>query len=117
MGLGFWLFEKPKYNPDTGVCITNGTWEYKPPLAQDIPIDFRVTLLDKNPNPNGVLGSKTAAEAPLVLSSCIFFALKNAIDAARKEAASAQYFGLDSPASYDVAQQKCLVDAKQFVLK
>jgi xanthine dehydrogenase/oxidase len=116
MGMGFWLFEKPKYDPKTGVCITNGTWEYKPPLAQDIPVDFRITLLDKSINPKGILGSKAVGEPPLCLSPCVFFSLKNAIDAARKELGFSQYFDLNSPASYDVAQQKCLVEPVQFKL-
>ena len=34
MGVGFWLFEKIKYDPDTGKCLTNGTWEYKPPTSK-----------------------------------------------------------------------------------
>ena len=29
MGLGLFLFERPKYDPVTGSSITNGTWEYK----------------------------------------------------------------------------------------
>lgn len=37
---------------------SNDTWEYKPPLAFDIPIDFRCHLERNAPNPLGVLGSK-----------------------------------------------------------
>ena len=44
MGLGFWLLEKVRYNPETGKLLTNGTWEYKPPMSKDIPIDFRITF-------------------------------------------------------------------------
>lgn len=58
MGIGFWLYEKVKYDPETGRCLTNGTWEYKPPSSKDIPVDFRVNFLYDNPNPKGVLGSK-----------------------------------------------------------
>lgn len=32
--------------------------EYKPPMAKDIPIDFRIQLLKNAPNPVGVLRSK-----------------------------------------------------------
>jgi xanthine dehydrogenase/oxidase len=42
MGLGFWLLEKIKYDSSSGKLLTNGTWEYKPPMSKDIPIDFRL---------------------------------------------------------------------------
>jgi xanthine dehydrogenase/oxidase len=29
MGMGFWLTENFKYDPDSGQCLTDGTWEYK----------------------------------------------------------------------------------------
>lgn len=38
--------------------------EYKPPLANDIPIEFNVTLLKNAPNPLGVLRSKAVGEPP-----------------------------------------------------
>lgn len=111
------MFEKPKYDPKTGKCLTNGTWEYKPPLAQDIPVDFRVTLLNNNPNPLGVMGSKSIGEPPLNLSPSVFFSIKKAIEAARKEINKDSYFQLNSPATFDVIQQHCLVDFSEFKLK
>ena len=32
--------------------------EYKPPTAQDIPVDLRVTILPNSKNSSGVVGSK-----------------------------------------------------------
>ena len=29
MGMGFWLFEDIKYDPNTGKNLSKGTWEYK----------------------------------------------------------------------------------------
>ncbi|KAB7507046.1 Indole-3-acetaldehyde oxidase [Armadillidium nasatum] len=58
MGLGFFTSEKVKYDPETGQKLSNGTWEYKPPTALDIPIDFRVSFLPKGDNEGGVLRSK-----------------------------------------------------------
>jgi len=29
MGVGLWMFERPKYDTTSGVNVTNGTWEYK----------------------------------------------------------------------------------------
>ncbi|XP_049942815.1 xanthine dehydrogenase-like [Schistocerca serialis cubense] len=58
MGLGYWLKEFMVYDNDTGKALTNRTWNYKPPGAKDIPIDFRIQLRKNAPNPVGVLRSK-----------------------------------------------------------
>ena len=34
MGVGFWLSEKMNYDKTTGLLLTDGTWEYKPPASQ-----------------------------------------------------------------------------------
>lgn len=116
MGMGFWLFEKVRYDPSTGVCLTNGTWEYKPPSTKDIPADFRVTFLENSYNIPGVLGSKAVGEPPLCLSPCVAFAAKRAIEAARKEVGNEEYFAFDSPATVESIQQLCLVQYDQFSL-
>lgn len=116
MGMGFWLTEKIKYDPNTGLLLTNGTWEYKPPSSKDIPIDFRISFLKNNPNPMGVLGSKAIGEPPLCLSPSVAFAVKRAIEAARKEAGKDEFFPLNSPATVDSIQQLCLVNYRQFKL-
>lgn len=58
MGLGYWLTEHLIYNRETGELLTNRTWNYKPPGAKDIPIDFRIKFRKKSSNPFGVLRSK-----------------------------------------------------------
>lgn len=58
-GLGYWLTEKLVYDRQTGELKTFDTWEYHVPGAKDIPIDFRIKLFQKRPNPKGFLRSKS----------------------------------------------------------
>ncbi|EDO44966.1 predicted protein, partial [Nematostella vectensis] len=95
MGLGLWLMEKVKYNPQTGQELTSSTWEYKPPSSKDIPIDLRVTLLKKATNPLGILGSKVVGEPPMCMAASCLFAVKHAIQSAREEIGKdSEYFPL-----------------------
>ncbi|CRL08602.1 CLUMA_CG021290, isoform A [Clunio marinus] len=106
MGLGYWLTEKLIYDSNTGELLTNRTWNYKPPGAKDIPIDFRVTFLRKSSNPFGVLRSKATGEPALCMSIVVIFALRHALESARSDAefmnADNEYFNLDLPASPEI---------------
>ncbi|XP_076471897.1 xanthine dehydrogenase-like [Babylonia areolata] len=115
MGLGYHLTEKVKVDPSSGVILTDGTWEYKPPMPKDLPVDFRISLLKNAPNPVGVLRSKTAGEPPLVMASSALFAIKHAAEAARQELELDSFFPLNSPALVEDVQTSCLVQPSQFV--
>lgn len=67
MGLGIWLTENLVYDPKTAELLTDRSWNYKPPGAKDIPIDFRVKLVQKKPNPCFVLRSKATGEPPVTM--------------------------------------------------
>ncbi|XP_021379046.1 xanthine dehydrogenase-like [Mizuhopecten yessoensis] len=116
MGLGYWLTEEQKEDPTTGVLLTNNTWEYKPPLGKDIPIDFRVHLLKNAPNPLGVLRSKASGEPPLCMSCSALFALKHAAEAAREEIGQNTFFPLNGPATVEKINAACLLNPDQMVL-
>eukprot|EP00051_Salpingoeca_urceolata_P009950 m.120900 g.120900 ORF g.120900 m.120900 type:complete len:1312 (+) comp16518_c0_seq3:946-4881(+) len=114
MGLGYWLSEQIKYDTD-GTLLTNGTWEYKPPGAKDIPIDFRVELMPDAPNPSGFLRSKASGEPPLCMAANVMFALKYAICAAKLEQSSTvTSFAIDGPATVERVQGLCGVSPGQF---
>ncbi|KAH8358794.1 hypothetical protein KR093_002517 [Drosophila rubida] len=86
MGLGYYLTELLRYDRQTGRLLTNRTWNYHPPGAKDIPIDFRIELLQKSPNPVGFLRSKAIGEPPFCLAVGVLFALQHAIQSAREDA-------------------------------
>lgn len=73
------------------------TGTYKIPTANDIPIDFRVRLLENAGNTRAVHSSKAVGEPPLLLANSVFFALKNAVYAGRQDAGLDGWFRLDAP--------------------
>ena len=112
MGQGFFLTEEVLFSSD-GVCETPGTWEYKPPLALDIPRDFRVEFLKDSKFPGGVKGSKAVGEPPLLLAYTVFGATRAAISASRVERGKSPFFSLDVPATCDrvrMAADVCVSD-------
>ncbi|KAL4224843.1 hypothetical protein ACF0H5_015539 [Mactra antiquata] len=116
MGIGYWLLEESIYDQNTGKYLTNGTWDYKPPSSKDIPIDFRIKLLKDAPNPLGILRSKASGEPPFCMSCSVLFALKHAVEAARKESGKDAYFALDGPATVEVLQGACMTDLESLQL-
>lgn len=113
MGLGYYLQERMDYD-HSGLLESVGTWEYKPPLAQDIPAVFNVTLLAGAPNKAGILRSKAVGEPCIVLANSIFFAVKAAIASARRDAGVHSYCSLDAPMTIDVRQEASMVSPSRF---
>lgn len=110
-GLGLFTLEELVYSPG-GTCFTKGPGLYKIPSIGDVPLDFRVGLLEGSVGP-AVKGSKAVGEPPFFLGSSVFFALKNAIESARRDhaaetGASLGYFRLDSPATAERIRLGCL---------
>ena len=90
-----------------GQWFTRGPSTYKIPSFNDIPLDFRVALLEGSDNPGVVHSSKGVGEPPLFLGSAVFFALRDAIKAARAENGTHGAFHLDSPASCERIRMAC----------
>ncbi|XP_037902815.1 xanthine dehydrogenase-like isoform X2 [Hermetia illucens] len=100
MGVGYWLTEKLVFNRQSGELLTNRTWTYKPPGAKDIPIDFRITLLQNSPNPAGFLRSKATGEPASCLAISVLFALRHALDSSRADAGiTEKWFHLGAPST------------------
>lgn len=97
-GYGLYVMEELVYSPG-GVLYTRGPGTYKIPGFADIPAEFNVSLLRGAPNPRAVYSSKAVGEPPLLLASSVYFAIRDAIHAARREVGRDDYFRLDSPAT------------------
>ena len=79
-GVGWVTTEEIKWDA-SGHLMTHSPDTYKIPTAQDIPLEFRVALLQGVPNPNVIRNSKAVAEPPLMLSLSTWLAIKDAISA------------------------------------
>ncbi len=77
-GVGWCTTEEVKWD-DKGNLLNHSPDTYKIPSVQDIPEDFRVSLLQNAPNPNAVRKSKAVAEPPLMLAFSTWLAIKDAI--------------------------------------
>ncbi|XP_054650388.1 xanthine dehydrogenase/oxidase [Dunckerocampus dactyliophorus] len=105
-GLGLFTLEELHYSPQ-GVLLTRGPGSYKIPAFGDIPTRLTVSLLRDAPNDKAIFASKAVGEPPLFLASSVFFAIKDAISAARAESGITGPFRLDSPASAERIRNAC----------
>lgn len=96
--------------------LSTGTWEYKPPMAQDVPSVLNITLLPNTTNADGILGSKAVGEPPNIVANSFYFALRMAVGAARADAGVTGHFDLAVPATVDLRQQTCLVNPSRFIM-
>ncbi|XP_012285981.1 xanthine dehydrogenase [Orussus abietinus] len=108
-GYGLFTLEELIYSP-TGILYSRGPGTYKLPGFADIPREFNVSLLKGAPNPRAVYSSKAVGEPPLFLASSAFFAIKQAIKAAREEMNIAKNFRLDAPATAARIRMACVDD-------
>ncbi|XP_066582260.1 uncharacterized protein [Prorops nasuta] len=117
MGIGYWTSEELIYDSETGVLANNRTWNYKPPGAKDIPVDFRVSFRRNAPNPVGVLRSKATGEPPLCMSCVIPFAIRQALNAARVDSGNKDdWYKLDGPLTTEKVLLTSLTKKEQLVL-
>jgi xanthine dehydrogenase/oxidase len=105
-GYGLFTLEEMIYSPK-GQMFSKGPGMYKIPGFADIPGELNVSLLTGAPNPRAVYSSKAVGEPPLFLASSIFFAIKRAIEEARKEENLTEDFDLVSPATSSRIRMAC----------
>lgn len=139
-GLGLFTLEELKFSP-SGVLYTRGPAQYKIPAVCDLPLRFNVYLLPDSCNPHAIYSSKVRprplgapavsprllfkaalgpallqgiGEPTVFLGSSVFFAIKDAVAAARSESGLVGPFSLDSPAT---PERVCLACVSPFTQK
>ncbi|RZF38598.1 hypothetical protein LSTR_LSTR010931 [Laodelphax striatellus] len=108
-GYGMFTIEEMLHSP-AGSPYTRGPGSYKIPGFTDIPIEFNVSLLKGAPNKRAVYSSKAVGEPPLFLASSVFFAIYEAVKAARLETGLSGHFRFDSPATSARIRMACADD-------
>lgn len=91
-----------------GQLFTRGPGTYKIPSFNDVPGDFRVTLMDKS-NKRAVHSSKGIGEPPYFLACTAFFAIRNALVAAREQNGLPrdEYFQFNLPSTSERIRMMC----------
>ncbi|XP_054726022.1 xanthine dehydrogenase [Anastrepha obliqua] len=118
MGLGYWTSEEIVVDRNTGELKTNRTWNYKPPGAKDIPIDFRIEMLPRSPNAAGFMRSKATGEPAICLGIAVGFALQEALQSARSDAGIPnKWIALSAPMTPERVLLQSGTDCSMFQLK
>ncbi|KAM3585750.1 uncharacterized protein V6R79_026294 [Siganus canaliculatus] len=112
-GVGLYTLEELKFSP-SGLLYTRGPSQYKIPGVCDVPLHFNIYLLPDSHNPHAIYSSKGVGEPFLFMGSSVYFAIKDAVAAARSEAGLVGPFTLDSPST---PERACLACASPFVQK
>lgn len=106
-GMGWSTLEEPLVSPSTGFMFTRGPGMYKIPGFRDIPVSFRVAIMDGVKNEKAIKGSKAVGEPPFFLGASCFFAIKDAIQSARAQNGLVGPFRMDSPATSERIRMHC----------
>ncbi|KAK4507798.1 hypothetical protein PRZ48_001533 [Zasmidium cellare] len=108
-GLGLFTMEESLWHRASGGIFTKGPGAYKIPGFRDIPQEFNVSLLkDVNwENLRTIQRSRGVGEPPLFLGSAVFFAIRDALKAARRQYGKEDVLSLVSPATVERIRVSC----------
>ncbi len=124
-GIGRVLLEEVVLQPSgdkIGQLNTPNTWGYKIPASVSIPLEMNINLFPREvarevpENPNLLMSSKESGEPPLCLAVTVYFALKRAMLAARRDRGHSEWFRLDLPCTVQRVREACLVDLDDLTL-
>ncbi|XP_053452272.1 aldehyde oxidase isoform X3 [Nycticebus coucang] len=105
-GMGLYTMEELDYSPQ-GILYTRGPNQYKIPAICDIPTEFHISLLPPSQNSNTLYSSKGLGESGVFLGCSVFFALQDAVGAARRERGLSRPLRLSSPLTPEKIRMAC----------
>ncbi|KAL2840748.1 Molybdopterin-binding domain of aldehyde dehydrogenase-domain-containing protein [Aspergillus pseudodeflectus] len=108
-GQGLFTTEESLWHRGSGQIFTKGPGNYKIPGFRDIPQIFNVSLLKdvEWENLRTIQRSRGVGEPPLFMGSAAFFAIRDALKAARKEWGVTDVLRLESPATPERIRVSC----------
>lgn len=108
-GQGLFTTEESLWHRASGQIFTRGPGNYKIPGFRDIPQIFNVSLLKdvEWENLRTIQRSRGVGEPPLFMGSAVFFAIRDALKAARKQWGVKEVLSLQSPATPERIRISC----------
>jgi xanthine dehydrogenase/oxidase len=108
-GQGLFTTEESLWHRASGQLFTRGPGTYKIPGFRDIPQVFNVSLLKdvEWENLRTIQRSRGVGEPPLFMGSAVFFAIRDALKAARKQWGVEEVLSLRSPATPERIRISC----------
>ncbi|KAF2666796.1 xanthine dehydrogenase [Microthyrium microscopicum] len=108
-GQGLFTTEEPLWLRANGQMFTRGPGNYKIPGFRDIPQEFNVSILKDVTweNLRTIQRSRGVGEPPLFMGSAVFFAIRDALKAARKQWGVEDVLCLKSPATVERIRTSC----------
>lgn len=111
-GQGLFTTEESLWHRASGQLFTRGPGTYKIPGFRDIPQQFNVSLLKdvEWENLRTIQRSRGVGEPPLFMGSSVFFAIRDALKAARAQYGVSEVLSLQSPATPERIRVSCADD-------
>ncbi|GKZ19135.1 hypothetical protein AbraIFM66951_004495 [Aspergillus brasiliensis] len=108
-GQGLFTTEESLWHRASGQIFTKGPGNYKIPGFRDIPQVFNVSLLKdvEWENLRTIQRSRGVGEPPLFMGSAVFFAIRDALKAARQQWNVQEVLRLESPATPERIRVSC----------
>ena len=108
-GQGLFTTEETLWHRASGTLFTKGPGTYKIPGFRDIPQVFNVSLLKDVAweNLRTIQRSRGVGEPPLFMGSSVFFAIRDALKAARMQWGEEEVLSLQSPATPERIRVSC----------